>query len=76
MEGPVSVTATATLVKVVWSGANSNLVTGYTISWFPEDGQMSPTAPLATTRIIRDLHPGTIYALTITPNIKRQTGKG
>jgi hypothetical protein len=26
--GPVTVTATATLVKVVWSGSNSNLVTG------------------------------------------------
>ena len=75
VQGPVSITATATFVKVVWSGSNSNLVTGYTLEWFPPDGKIAAASPLSTTRIIRNLHPGTIYALRISPNIKRQEGQ-
>jgi len=45
------------------------------LDWLPQDGKMAAASPLSTTRIIRDLSPGTIYALSITPNVKRQEGK-
>ena len=64
------VTPIATMAKISWAGANSNLVTDYALSWTPEHGELVEAQGTKTERVIKGLRPGTAYALEITPIVK------